>query len=66
MLLHIVFTNEKLFRFGMVESLLCAFCQAKVESDIHFSLSWLWDYNIFVEDLQEGDVIFDTFDIFLI
>ena len=66
MLIHIVFTNEKLFSFGMVESLSCAFSQAEVESDIHFSLSWLWDYNIFVEELQEGDKIFGTFDILLI
>ena len=41
----------------MVKSLSCAFCQAEVESNIHFSLSWLWDYNIFVENLQEGDEV---------
>ena len=54
---RIVFTNEKLFRFGMADSPTCAFCQTEVESLEHllFSckvpskfwkhvLSWLRDY----------------------
>ena len=72
---RIVFTNEKLFRFGMADSPSCAFCQTEVESIEHllFSckvsssfwkhvLSWLRDYNIFVDSLKE-DVIFGKFDI---
>ena len=35
MLNGIVFTNEKLFRFDMVESDKCAFCQTEVESIEH-------------------------------
>ena len=73
---RIVFTNEKLFRFGMADSPTCAFCQTEVESLEHllFSckvsskfwkhvLSWLRDYNIFVENIKEEDVIFGKFDI---
>ena len=32
---NIVFTNEKLFRFKMIDSPLCAFCQTEVESPEH-------------------------------
>ena len=32
---RIVFTNEKLFRFGMAESDKCVFCQTEVESIEH-------------------------------
>ena len=66
---RIVFTNEKLFRFGMADSPTCAFCQTEAESLEHilFSckvsskfwkhvLSWLRDYNIFVENIKEEDV----------
>ena len=73
---RIVFTNEKLFRFGMADSASCAFCQREVESIEHllFSckvsssfwkhvLSWLRDYNISVHNLKEDDVIFGKFDI---
>ena len=73
---RIVFTNEKLFRFGMADSPTCAFCQTEVESLEHllFSckvsskfwkhvLSWLRDYNVFVENIKEEDVIFGKFDI---
>ena len=43
----IVFTNEKLHRFKMVDSPLCAFCNAEVESLEHLlyfckSLSVFW------------------------
>ena len=73
---RIVFTNEKLFRFGLAESPSCAFCQTEVESVEHllFScrvsssfwkhvLSWLRDYNISVDNLKEEDVTFGKFDI---
>ena len=36
---RIVFTNEKLFRFGMAESPFCAFCQTEVESVEHLLFS---------------------------
>ena len=32
---NIVFTNDKLFRFKMIDSPLCAFCQTEVESPEH-------------------------------
>ena len=73
---RIVFTNEKLFRFGMAESDKCVFCQTEVESIEHllFSckissvfwkhvLSWLRDNNIIVENLKEEDIIFGKFDV---
>ena len=73
---RIVFTNEKLFRFGMADSPSCAFCQTEVESVEHllFScrvsssfwkhvLSSLRDYNISVDNLKEEDVVFSKFDI---
>ena len=59
----------------MVHSPSCAFCQTEVESIEHLlfsckvssslwkhDLSWLRDYNIFVDSLKE-DVIFGKFDI---
>lgn len=73
---RIVFTNEKLFRFGLAESPSCAFCQTEVESVEHllFScrvsssfwkhvLSWLRNNNVSVDNLKEEDVIFGKFDI---
>ena len=36
---RIVFTNEKLFRFGMAESDKCVFCQTEVESIEHLLFS---------------------------
>ena len=36
---RIVFTNEKLFRFGMADSASCAFCQREVESIEHLLFS---------------------------
>ena len=73
---RIVFTNEKLFRFGMAESDKCVFCQTEVESIEHllFSckissvfwkhvLSWLRDNNIIVENLREEDIIVGKFDV---
>ena len=71
-----VFTNEKLFRFGMAESDRCVFCQTEVESIEHLLFSckissvfwkhvlfWLRDINIIVENLKEGDIIFGKFDV---
>ena len=62
-----LFTNEKLFRFGMADSPSCVFCQTEVESVgyLLFScrvsssfwkhvLSWLRDYNISVDSLEEA------------
>lgn len=37
---RIVFTNEKLFRFGMADSPTCAFCQTEVESVEHLLFSY--------------------------
>ena len=71
----IVFTNEKLFRFGITQSPLCTFCQKEDESIEHllFSckescefwkhvLSWLRDNDINVGKLKEADLIFGKFD----
>ena len=34
-LMHIVPNNEKLFKYGMIESSLCDFCSTTPESNIH-------------------------------
>ena len=60
----------------MADSPSCAFCQTEVESVEHFLfscrvsssfwknvLSWLRNYNISVDNLEEEDVIFAKFDI---
>ena len=73
---RIVFTNEKLFRLGIVESPKCDFCQDEAESIEHllFSctissefwkhvLSWLRDNNIYMGILTETDLIFGKFDV---
>ena len=73
---RIVFTNEKLFRFGMAESDKCVFCQTEVESIEHLlfsykicsvfwkhALSRLRDNNIIDENLKEEDIIFGKFDV---
>ena len=73
---RIVFTNEKLFRFGMAKSDKFAFCQTEVESIEHllfsckissvfwkYVLSWLGDNNIIVENLKEEAIIFGKFDV---
>ena len=67
----IVYTNEKLFRFGPVKSLSCTFCRKEWESLEHllflcnFSsdfwkhvLSWLKDNNIQIETFIMTDAIF--------
>ena len=73
---QIVFTNEKLFRFGITQSPLCAFCQKEDEFIEHLLffckescefwkhvLSWLRDKDIYVGELKEVDLIFGKFDI---
>ena len=72
----IVFTNEKLCRFGIVESPLCTFCPEVAESVEHllFSckissefwkhvLSWLRNNSVFVGTIDESDLILGKFDI---
>ena len=72
----IVYTNERLYRFGLVASPSCAFCQETAESIEHllFSckissefwkhiLSWLKDNDIYIEALKDWDIIFGKFDI---
>ena len=72
----IVFTNKKLFRFGIMQSPLLTSCQKEDESIKHllFSckvscefwkhvLSWLRNNGINVGDLKEADLIFGKFDI---
>ena len=72
----IVFTNETLYRLGLVASLICTFCQETAESIEHllFSckissefwkhvLSWLKDNGIYIETLKEWDIILGKFDI---
>ena len=73
---RIVFTNEKLFRFGTAESDKCVFCQTEVESIEHLLFSYkissvfwkhvlsrLRDNNIIDENLKEEDIIFGKFDV---
>ena len=72
----IVYTNEKLYRFGLAPSPSCTLCQKSAESIEHllFSckissefwkhvLSWLKDNSIDIETLREWDIIFGKFDI---
>ena len=71
----IVFTNEKLFRFGITQSPLCTFRQKEDESMGHLLFSckescenwkhvlpWLRDNDINVRQLKEADLIFGKFD----
>ena len=71
----IVYTNEKLCRFGLVASPSCNLCQETAESIEHllFSgkissefwkhvLSWLKDNDIYIETLKEWDISFGKFD----
>ena len=72
----IVFTNEKLFRFGITQSPLYTFCQKEYESMEHLLFScnvsrefwkevlpWLRDNDINVGELKEADLVFYKFDI---
>ena len=71
MLNCIVYTNEKLFRLGIVDSSDCTFCQEEAESIEHllfscrkssefwkYVLSWLRDNGIRIDMLKETDLIF--------
>ena len=72
----IVYTNEKLYRFGLVASPSCTFCQETAESIEHLLFSckissefwkhvssWLKDNDIYIETLKEWDIIFEKVDI---
>ena len=72
----IVFTNVKLYRFGLPDSPSCTFCQKEAESIEHllFSckissefwkhvLSWLKDNDIYIDTLKDTELIFGKFDI---
>ena len=72
----LVFTNVKLYRFGLADSPSCTFCQEEAESIEHllFSyklnsefwkhvLSWLKDNDIYIDTLKDTDLIFGKFDV---
>ena len=72
----VVFTNEKLCCFGLVESPICTFRQQVAESVEHLLffctissdswkhvLSWLRDHNVLVGTIDESDLILGKFDI---
>ena len=71
----IVYTNDKLFRFKMIESPLCAFCQKEDESVEHLLFycnitenfwlafsSWIIKQNISMETLTLINILFGVFD----
>ena len=70
----IVFTNEKLFRFKMIDSPLCSFCKKDVESLEHLLFqctliegfwkaftSWLINQNISLEALALVNILFGVY-----
>ena len=70
----IVYTNDKLFHFKMIETPLCAFCQKEDESLEHLLFhcnitknfwlafsSWISKQNIFMETLTLINVLFGVF-----
>ena len=70
----IVYTNDKLFRFKMIESPLCTFCQEEDESLEHLLfhctitknfwlsfLSWISEQNISMETLTLIHILFGVF-----
>ena len=70
----IVFTNEKLFRFKMIDSPLCSFCKKDVESLEHLLFhcnfvesfwktftSWLTNQNITLETLTLVNILFGVY-----
>ena len=70
----IVFTNEKLFRFKMIDSPLCSFCKKDVESREHSLFhctfvenfwktftSWLTNQNINLETLTLVNILFGVY-----
>ena len=73
---NIVLTNEKFFRFKMIDSPLCTFCQTEVESpehlffhcDItksfwHLLFSWISEQNVISTSLMLQNVIFGVFNV---
>ena len=73
---NIVFTNDKLFRFKMIDSPLCAFCQTEVESPEHLLFncnitktfwqllsSWLNEQKITSISLTMESVVFGVFNV---
>ena len=72
----LVYTNEKLYQFSLVASPSCIFYQETAESIEHLLfcckissdfwkhvLSWLKDNDIYIETLEEWDIILGKFDI---
>ena len=68
---NIVFTNEKLFRFKMIDSPLCAFCQTEVEPPEHLIFhcnvtksfwqllfSWISEQKVILPSLTLENVFF--------
>ena len=73
---NIVFTNDKLFRFKMIDSPFCAFCQTEVESLEHLFFhcnvtktfwnllsSWLIRQKIITTSLTLENVLFGVFNV---
>ena len=73
---NIVFTNEKLFRFKMIDSPLCVFCQTEVESPGHLFFycditksfgqllcSWISEQKVISTALTLENVIFGVFNV---
>lgn len=73
---NIVFTNDKLFRFKMIDSPFCAFCQTEVESLEHLFFhcnvtktfwnllsSWLIKQKIITTSLTLENVLFGVFNV---
>ena len=71
---NIVFTNEKLFRFKMIDSPLCAFCQTEVEPPEHLFFhcnvtksfwqllfSWISEQKVILPSLTLENVFFGVF-----
>ena len=71
---NIVFTNEKLFRFKMIDSPLCAFCQTEDESPEHLFFhcnktksfwqllfSWFSEQKVILTSLTLKNVFFGVF-----
>ena len=73
---NIVFINEKLFGFKMIDSPLCAFCQTEVESPEHLFFhcditksfwqllcSWISEQKVISTSLTLENVIFGVFNV---
>jgi len=67
-LMHIVPNNEKLFKYGMIESSLCDFCSTRPESNIHLFWEctyvqpfWIHIKNFLIEKLNTPSEILLTY-----